>query len=104
MAFCALHLAAWNWSFPSQVEQWLWRGAALGATSATLPVAILLPFLGTGGKTWQNRVVVGIVFPICGLYMLCRVILIVQVFLCFRAMPAAVYANVGWIYYLPRFS
>ena len=104
MAFAALHLAAWNWEFPSIVESWLWRCAALAATAACIPVAVLLPLLGVGAKPWQRYVVLGFIYPLCGLYLLSRTILMVQVFVCFRSMPKGVYNNVEWTFFLPRFS
>lgn len=104
MAFSALHLTAWNWVFPSIVEIYLWRSAALAATAACIPVAILLPLLGVGAESWQRHVVLGFVYPLCGLYLLCRTILVVQVFLCFRAMPYGVYRTVDWTYFLPQLS
>jgi hypothetical protein len=102
MAFSALHLAAWNWEFPTGTERYVWRVAALTATIATILVAILLPLLGLGAKTWQKYTVLAFVYPICGVYLLCRGILIVQVFICFRAMPAKIYEDVQWTYFLPR--
>ena len=104
MAFSALHLSAWNWTFPSTVEKYLWRSAALLATAAVVPTAILLPFLGTGRKTWQRYVVLGFNYPLVGLYLLCRSILMVQIFLCFRATPEDVYETVNWTSFLPYFS
>ena len=104
MAFSALHLSAWNWTFPSVAEKYLWRTAALLATAAVIPTAILLPLLGTGSETWQRYVVLGINYPLVGLYLLCRAILMVQVFLCFRATPVGVYEAVNWTSFLPHVS
>ena len=104
MAFSALHLSAWNWTFPSIAEKYLWRSAALIATAAVVPTAILLPLLGTGSHTWQRYIVLCFNYPLCGLYLLCRTILIVQIFLCFRAMPEGVYETVNWTSFLPHLS
>ncbi len=104
MAFSALHLAAWSWAFPLDVESYLWRTAALIATAACIPVIILLPLLGVGMEPWQRYVVIGFVYPLCGLYLFCRTILLVQVFLCFRSMPEGVYQSVNWTYFLPQLS
>ena len=104
MAFSALHLSAWNWTFPSNVERFLWRSAAFVATAVVIPTAILLPLLGTGSYTWQRYVVLGFIYPLVGLYLLCRTVLMVQVFLCFRAMPERVYDTVNWANFLPHLS
>lgn len=104
MLFSALHLAAWNWAFPSMVETWLWRSAALFAPAAFLPVAILLPVMGTGKERWQRYIVILLFYPLSALYLLSRVILVAQVFLCFRAMPQGVYLAVQWTLFLPRIT
>lgn len=52
-AISALHIAAWNWDFPTTTERILWRISSLGATAACFPVGILLPLMGTGSKWWQ---------------------------------------------------
>ena len=104
MAFSALHLAAWNWEFPSNFESHLWRSAALAATAACIPVAVLLPLLGVGAKLWQRWVVIGFIYPLCGLYLLSRTVLVVQIFVCFRSMPNDVYKNIEWTAFLPRFA
>lgn len=104
MLFSALHLAAWNWAFPSMVEAWLWRSVALFATVAAIPAAILLPVMGTGKEQWQRYIVRFIFHPLAALYFLSRATLVSQIFLCFRAMPNGVYQAVQWILFLPRFS
>ena len=104
MAFSALHLAAWNWDFPSTPELYLWRGAALGATTVCVPVGLLLPLMGSGMHRWQRVVISTLIYPAVGVYILCRATLVIQTFLCFRSMPASVYQSVNWIYYIPNVS
>jgi hypothetical protein len=104
IVFSAIHISAWNWTFPTRTEQLLWRASSVTATSALFPVAVLLPLLGNGGKAWQERAVRGFIAPLIHLYVIARLILIVQCFICFRDMPEAVYQNVTWTYYLPQFS
>lgn len=96
MAFSAGHLSAWNWSFSSITKQYFWRTAASLATAVVVPTAILLPLLETGRKTWQRYVVLSFNYPLIRIYLLSRIILIVQVFLCFRASPEGVYETVSW--------
>lgn len=104
MLFSGLHLAAWNWAFPSMVETWLWRSAALFATAACIPVAILLPVMGTGKERWQRYIVRFLFYPLAALYFLSRATLVSQVFICFRAMPNGAYLAVQWTLFLPRLS
>lgn len=104
MLFSGLHLAAWNWAFPSMVETWLWRSSALFATAACIPVAILLPFMGIGQERWQRYIVRFFFYPLAALYLMSRATLMCQTFLCFRAMPDGVYLAVQWTLFLPRLS
>ena len=102
MAFSALHLAAWNWTFPSTVEKSLWRSAALTATIACGPMAILLPLMENIPKKRQHYVVYGFLYPLAALYLVSRITLMCQIFLCFRAMPNDVYKSIQWTTFLLR--
>lgn len=86
------------------VETWLWRSSALFATAACIPVAILLPFMGTGQERWQRYIVRFFFYPLATLYLMSRATLMCQIFLCFRAMPDGVYLAVQWTLFLPRLS
>jgi ABC-type tungstate transport system substrate-binding protein len=103
-AFSSLHIVAWNWEFPSLVEQTLRRVSSLAATAACVLVGALLPFMGTGGKWWQKWTVNIIVQPLWAMYMVARGVLLVQVVICMRRMPAGVYQDVNWTSYIPHAS
>ncbi|KUJ06551.1 uncharacterized protein LY89DRAFT_790414 [Mollisia scopiformis] len=97
----AIHLAAWNWLFPSHVELWLWRLSCL----AVLPSCALLFIAGMGWTSDGHEAVFTLVA--ISVYMMSRLIIVVQIFLCFRKMPESVYTEVPWSYwdrYLPRLS
>jgi hypothetical protein len=103
-AFSALHIAAWNWNFPTTIERSLWRISSLGATVACILVGSLLPFMGTGSKWWQRMMVIFFIMPLWGLYMIARGILLIQGFISLRSMPIEVYQDVTWTSYIPHVS
>jgi len=102
--FSAIHATAWNWEFPTEVERTLWRTITLFSTLICVQEAILLPFVGTGSKTWQRWTVIVWALPLWGLYMVMRAILLVQVFLSMRRMPDSVYQTVDWVAFLPHYG
>jgi len=106
--FSAIHIAAWNWEFPSPIVQLLWRIFGITATS-TGPIAILylaiIMVIGSSGsvtaRDYIARILLGSLFLV---YVSCRIGLIVLVFYCFSSMPAGVYQTVNWTQFLPHFS
>jgi hypothetical protein len=107
MLFSALHIAAWNWEFPSSTARELWRIFAIAATG-TGPVTILVglvivalegPDLGI-----PEIFTVCIVYFLLFVYIASRIGLVVLIFYCFSSMPAGVYETVNWVQFLPHFS
>ena len=37
VCFGAIHVAAWNFAFPSEFERWAWRASALYCSTAIIP-------------------------------------------------------------------
>lgn len=106
-AFSAIHLAAWNWSFPSPLIQTLWRAlgvSAIGASLFPFLIAVLVrtldyfPILGSAKIVY---VTIG-VLPV--VYVIARLGLWALTFYCFSSMPATVYDTVDWTGYLLHFS
>jgi len=119
IASSAVHLAAWNWEFPSPTVQTLWRAfgvAALGA--AALPVlSVIRIFLllscgissstsdadtlltGRMGLLWK-----GLVWLILLIYIASRLALLSLSFYCFSSIPASAYIKVDWTAFIPHFS
>ena len=131
MAFSAVHVAAWNWEFPSKTVQILWRAASLGALLASafsFTIAPLLNCLGEGIRRFmsndKSRLGFRAVFylPGCWIrsriggvflfstvstligYVACRLIILVLTIYCFTSMPSSVYAELDWAGYIPHFS
>jgi hypothetical protein len=109
IVFSALHIAAWNWEFPSQILQTVWRILAVIASGAALaPTLTLLSFSIIDGKAHYFDMVMSIFMSMDAflwiVYVISRLGLIVLVFYCFSSMPASVYKTVDWTNFLPHFS
>ena len=105
--FSALHLAAWNWNFPSSTIRELWRIFAITATG-TGPVTILFVFAILGLAAVDiNTSNIRVDLVIClfiFVYAASRIGLVALIFYCFYFMPAGVYKTVNWLQFLPHFS
>lgn len=86
--FAGVHLAAWNYAFPSVVEAWIWRASSL----AILPLGVHFIFFGSrdlGIRHWSLLVTVP-------LFVVVRLAVMIIAFTAFRRMPAAVFLMPGW--------
>jgi hypothetical protein len=111
---CGLHCAAWNFSFPSPVEQKLWRVCSVVATvSIPLQALIILTLLvyvsffdEMGGRfkyILECCMCPFVHLPIIA-HMIARTTLIALVFICLRSVPVEVYQNVRWSAFIPYFN
>jgi len=87
--FNGIHVFAWDYVFASDVEQLLWRITSLGAC-----VAIFLLWLATFIRPKVVRHSVSGFLTI--LYYVCRIYLMVEVFVGLRSVPEALYESVAW--------
>jgi hypothetical protein len=89
-----IHISAWNFSFASEPEQLLWRITSVGACAA---VALMW------AVTFIRPKVIGLV--LAGLsaifYCICRIYLMVEVFVGLRSVPEALYQSAAWQNALP---
>lgn len=86
--FAGVHLAAWNYTFPSIVEAWIWRASSL----AILPLGVHFIFFGSrdlGIRHWSLLVTVP-------LFVVVRLAVMIIAFTAFRRMPAAVFRMPDW--------
>jgi hypothetical protein len=118
MAFSSVHLAAWNWQFPSRLVQVVWRVSAtvalvasvFPAITAVIVIAIArsIEFAAGGEADFiadslaGSIVVLGIVAP--AIYVAARLTILGLSLYCFTAMPASAYAKVDWTGWIPHFS
>jgi len=80
VSFGALHLISWKTVFPTQVEQWLWRVAALVSVVSML---IFIQFEKVVVRCGGPLTIVSLVSP--ALYLLSRIVMIGGVIAAFRA-------------------
>ncbi len=123
IAYFGIHLAGWNFVYPSKVEQVLWRTSSLTLLGLLLFYLVAVA-LGTMMAGWLARTffknneettVLGVAGllprwaailvhgPIIGAYGLARCYILVEGFVNLRALPVSAFAMVDWSNYLPHF-
>lgn len=122
-AYSGIHIAGWNFHFPSPTEQMLWRISSLTLMGALnvylLGVAFGTLMAGTLAKLIFNNdeetTILGVASllprwaalwihsPLVFAYSLARGYLIVEGFVSLRALPAGAYNSVNWANFLPHF-
>ena len=85
-SFGALHLISWHTAFPTIIEMWLWRGAALLSIFSML---IFMHFEKVVFRWDGPLTIIKILSP--GLYFLSRLIMMGEVFAALRAEDPAIY-------------
>jgi hypothetical protein len=123
MAFSAVHVAAWNWQFPSPTVQLLWRVASIGALAASAYPFVLgtvMKVIAGGIEKFEDSIPKRILSFLAsvfnddfffivsafglGIYVICRLIILYLTFYCFTSMPSSVYEKLDWTGYIPHFS
>lgn len=98
-SFGALHLICWNAMFPTPLEQWVWRAAALASISSML---IFMQFEKVVLRWGGLLTMTSLISPV--LYLLSRIIMMGGVIAAFRASNPAVYDTYSistyWIHIL----
>lgn len=96
LVYSGIHLSAWNSHFPTTIEQKMWRGASC----VLLIIAVLAIF-------WIliHDIKDDVIFLLLqAIYIIARIILLVEVFLSFRSLPLGAYSTPSWIGYFPHIS
>ncbi|KAJ9636835.1 hypothetical protein H2199_007829 [Coniosporium tulheliwenetii] len=112
-AYGTFHLIGWNFDFPTRTEQMLWRwtcvsmGIVLGLGCAIEAAAIIWGNYTTTGLSNLNgyklRWPTNLLFFIPGvMYFGSRMVVIVEVVVSLRALPAGCFENVEWTSSLPH--
>ena len=98
-SFGALHLISWYTEFPTPIEQWLWRGAALASIVSML---IFMQFKRVVVRWGGPLTLISLVSPV--VYLLSRVVMIGGVIAAFRASDPAIYdtyvVSTYWVHFL----
>ncbi|KAK3370969.1 hypothetical protein B0T24DRAFT_680108 [Lasiosphaeria ovina] len=104
-AFAAIHLAAWNWEFPSPLIQSLWRSFAVTAL-----VTSFLPFVQHVLFSAVDSLSDGVALLLFWIpafimslsYIVARLGILVLTFYSFTSMPASAYKKVEWTGATPK--
>jgi len=101
--FSALHLAAWNWDFPSPLIRTLWRVFALVALITSFSTCFFGPLTTYSRKAIR---VVSTLLCVTSFFLYCasRLGILVLTLYCFSSMPQDVYNQVDWMGFLPHIS
>ena len=100
--FGAVHCIAWSYPFPSREEQILWRVSCVVVTS-DFPLMALILALNKFQADQNNPYHVYLLTPMFLLYIVARIILLVQMFLCLRVLSPETFQTVSWTTLIPHF-
>jgi hypothetical protein len=116
MAFGAVHIAAWNDFFPSDIEAWLWRSSSIYITSSGF-LWLLINLLAHQSKSidsyWDRVVALQahrasylLLVPLCSVcgicYIFARSFLVIEAFISIRQLPLAAYSTPNWSQIIPH--
>ncbi|KAH6879412.1 hypothetical protein B0T10DRAFT_609854 [Thelonectria olida] len=113
--FSAIHLAAWNWEFPSLAVKILWRVFGLIALSASFTPFVLFAAYRVANRVINtdvedekaNRVAARLccfTFLTYIIYFIARMVILVLTCYCMYNMPASTYEKVAWTAWIPHFG
>ncbi|KAJ7879326.1 hypothetical protein B0H13DRAFT_2667945 [Mycena leptocephala] len=100
--FGAIHCAAWNATFPSSIEMWLWRSCSVAvAVLACILTLVYVPMVvfdsPVGWTTLDVTFIIAVV-----VYIAARLILIGLPFSTLRDLPPGAFLLVKWSMYIPH--
>ena len=96
-----VHLAAWNFNFPTQLESIFWKVACFVAILTPASVEIALQITGVMKGTEYR--LPGLAYgPINLVFFSSRLFLIVESFISLRHVPIGVYATIPWVQNIPH--
>lgn len=93
VVFGAIHCAAWNYSFPTRLERYLWRASSVFATGVLILPVMLIIMCGVHN--------VAIYLPGI-LYIIARLILFGLAFSTLRSLAPEAYQDVQWTQLIPH--
>lgn len=100
--FSSIHIAAWNYSFCSLAEAWIWRGGAIALTVLGLCISFAIAMNREGQRSkheWTLVLAFAVGIP---LYPLVRTMMLGVALASFRKAPARLYETPSWTQYWPH--
>lgn len=103
--FGAVHIAGWNFKFPTEAEKMLWRISSLLCGLTPIVVVYCDWFFEIFESSYRSKSIGDVVLyvAIC-LYLLVRLILFVEMFAGLRDVSPGVYRTVQWSQFFTSFS
>jgi hypothetical protein len=101
MAFGAIHCIAWLFSFPSRMEQLIWKMSSITITGVPVFIATFI-FVVDGLPKIARVPIVNLFFLSPILYLLARVVLLVLALMALRSLPPSGLQTVQWTTFLPH--
>lgn len=123
LAYFGIHLAGWNFHFPTHVEQILWRISSLTLLgllvfyliAVTIGTFLAEPVSRAFFKNSEEKTILGVAsllprsvaflmhFPVVAAYCVARGYIIVEGFVNLRALPSTAFESVNWPNFVPHF-
>jgi hypothetical protein len=101
MIFGGIHCIAWSFSFPTHVEQILWRACSIAITSIPVLWAGAIVFLYF--RLEPVGIFIGIIATFFSfVYPFARLILLILSFISLRLLPASAFYTVRWTTFIPH--
>lgn len=97
-----VHLAAWNWSFPTLLENLLWKISCI-LIASFFPVALTIWGVLHLARMRSEAVLWFLAFLGVIVYLSARLYIIVESFLSLRHVPVGVYVSLEWFEIFPHF-
>lgn len=95
--FCAFHIVACNFCFPTYTEMIMWRVCALCAVGS-LVLGLLITIFPCK-NTWCMDTLTD---SLGGIHILSRLFILVEAFIGLRSLPPGVFETVNWSLYIPH--
>jgi hypothetical protein len=102
MVFGGIHCIAWSFSFPTRIEQILWRVSSIATVSTPfliLVLALVFDLLDLGVPEIFTLFLL-ILSPL--IYVLSRLVLLILSFISLRSLPPSAFYTVRWTTFIPH--
>ena len=107
MFFGGIHCMAWSYSFPSYVEQILWRVSCMVIVGVpgfyfVMYAVVTLSTAAYNVPSFLQPIWKIMMPPLLIMYFICRIVLFVLAFMSFRSLPPGAYEAIRWTKFIPH--